>query len=347
MIKTNARAVFGPEEKFKATVIERRDLGPKDILIEIKYAGICHSDIHHVHNEWREETYPLIPGHEIAGVVKEIGKEVTKHSIGDSVGVGCMIDSCGECANCKKGEEQFCLKGNTMTYAGVDRYGKPTYGGYSTHIVVTEDFVLKIPDGITLDVAAPLLCAGITTYSPLHHWNAGPGKKVAVVGLGGLGHMAVKIAHAMGASVTVLSHSLQKKDDAIRLGADNYYSTSDIETFNKLAGSLDLIINTVSAKIDIDAYLSLLAIDGVLVNVGAPAEPLSVSAFSLIMGRKSFAGSLIGGIRETQEMLNFCAEHKIGADIEVISADQIDEAYERVLKSDVKYRFVIDVSTMK
>lgn len=347
MIKTKARAVFGPKEKFKETVIERRDLGPKDVLIEIKYAGICHSDIHHVHNEWGEEKYPLVPGHEIAGVIKEIGKEVTKHSIGDSVGVGCMIDSCGECANCKKGEEQFCLKGNTMTYAGVDRYGKPTYGGYSTHIVVTEDFVLNIPDGITLDVAAPLLCAGITTYSPLHHWNAGPGKNVGVVGLGGLGHMAVKIAHAMGASVTVLSHSLQKKEDAIRLGADNYYSTSDIETFNILAGSLDLIINTVSAKIDIDAYLSLLAIDGVLVNVGAPAEPLSVNVFSLIMGRKSFAGSLIGGIRETQEMLNFCAEHKIGADIEVISADQIDEAYERVLKSDVKYRFVIDVSTMK
>ncbi len=347
MIKTNARAVFGPKEKFKATVIERRDLGPKDVLIEIKYAGICHSDIHHVHNEWREETYPLIPGHEIAGIVAEIGSDVTKHSVGDNVGVGCMIDSCGECVNCEKGEEQFCLKGNTMTYAGVDKYGKPTYGGYSTHIVVTEDFVLKIPNGLTLDISAPLLCAGITTYSPLHHWNAGPGKKVAVVGLGGLGHMAVKIAHAMGATVTVLSHSLQKKDDAIRLGADNYYSTSDAETFKELAGSQDLIINTVSAKIDIDAYLSLLSLDGVLVNVGAPAEPLSVNAFSLIMGRKSFAGSLIGGIRETQEMLNFCAEHKIGADIEVINADQIDEAYARVLNSDIKYRFVIDVSTMK
>jgi uncharacterized zinc-type alcohol dehydrogenase-like protein len=347
MIKTNARAVFGPKEKFKATIIERRDLGPKDVLIEIKYAGICHSDIHHVHNEWGEETYPIIPGHEIAGVVMEIGKEVTKHSVGDNVGVGCMIDSCGECDNCKKGEEQFCLKGNIGTYASVDKYGKPTYGGYSTHIVVTEDFVLKIPDGIALDIAAPLLCAGITTYSPLHHWNAGPGKKVAVVGLGGLGHMAVKIAHAMGATVTVLSHSLQKKDDAIRLGADNYYSTGDLETFKKISGSLDLIINTVSAKIDIDSYLSLLSVDGALVNVGAPSEPLSVNAFSLIMGRKSFAGSLIGGIRETQEMLNFCALHKIGADIEVINADQIDEAYERVLKSDVKYRFVIDVSTMK
>ena len=257
-----------------------------------------------------------------------------------------MVDSCRECENCLKGEEQFCLKGNIGTYAKIDKYGKITQGGYSTQIVVTEDFVLKIPESISLDVAAPLLCAGITTYSPLHHWNAGPGKKVAVIGLGGLGHMAVKIAHAMGAEVTVLSHSLNKKDDGIRLGADHYFATTDENTFKELAGSLDLIINTVSAKINIDIYLGLLKVDGVLVNVGAPAEPLSVNAFSLIMGRKSFAGSLIGGIRETQEMLNFCAEHKIGADIEVISADQIDEAYERVLKSDVKYRFVIDVTTM-
>jgi len=251
-----------------------------------------------------------------------------------------------KCDNCKKGEEQFCLKGNTMTYAGIDRYGERTQGGYSTHIVVTEDFVLKIPEGISLDIAAPLLCAGITTYSPLHHWGAGPGKKVAILGLGGLGHMGVKIAHAMGAEVTVLSHSSKKKEDALRLGADNYYDTSDPETFEKLAGYFDLIINAVSAKIDIDAYLRLLALDGSLVNVGAPAEPLSVNAFSLIRGRHSFAGSLIGGIRETQEMLNFCAAHNLGADIEVISADKIDEAYERVLKSDVKYRFVIDTATI-
>ena len=346
MIKAKARAVFGPQKPFEATTIERRELGPKDILIDIKFAGICHSDIHHVRNEWGEEIYPLVPGHEIAGVVSQIGSEVTKHSVGDRVGVGCMIDSCGECENCKKGEEQFCLKGNIGTYAKIDKYGKLTQGGYSTNIVVTEDFVLKIPDGINLDVAAPLLCAGITTYSPLHHWNAGPGKKVVIIGLGGLGHMATKIAHAMGAEVTVLSHSSKKKDDALRLGADHYFATNETETFTKLAGSFDLIINTVSAKIDINAYLGLLSVDGTLVNVGAPAEPLSVNAFSLIMGRKSFAGSLIGGIRETQEMLNFCAEHKIGADIEVISADQIDEAYERVLKSDVKYRFVIDTATI-
>ena len=347
MIKANARGVSGLGEPFKEISLDRRDLTPKDVLIEIKYCGICHSDIHHVRGEWQEENYPLVPGHEIAGVVAQVGSEVTKYKVGDHVGVGCMVDSCGECENCKKGEEQYCLKGNIGTYGKIDKYGERTQGGYSTHIVVTEDFVLKIPESIGLDVAAPLLCAGITTYSPLHHWGAGPGKKVAVVGLGGLGHMAVKIAHAMGAEVTVLSHSLNKKEDGLRLGADNYYATSDEETFKKLAGYFDLIINTVSASIDIDAYLSILNLDGVLVSVGAPAEPLSLNAFSLIMKRRSFAGSVIGGIRETQEMLDFCAEHKIAADIEVISADKINEAYERVLKSDVRYRFVIDISTMK
>ena len=347
MIKANARGVSGLGEPFKEISLDRRDLTPKDVLIEIKYCGICHSDIHHVRGEWQEENYPLVPGHEIAGVVAQVGSEVTKYKVGDHVGVGCMVDSCGECENCKKGEEQYCLKGNIGTYGKIDKYGERTQGGYSTHIVVTEDIVLKIPESIGLDVAAPLLCAGITTYSPLHHWGAGPGKKVAVVGLGGLGHMAVKIAHAMGAEVTVLSHSLNKKEDGLRLGADNYYATSDEETFKKLAGYFDLIINTVSASIDIDAYLSILNLDGVLVSVGAPAEPLSLNAFSLIMKRRSFAGSVIGGIRETQEMLDFCAEHKIAADIEVISADKINEAYERVLKSDVRYRFVIDISTMK
>jgi uncharacterized zinc-type alcohol dehydrogenase-like protein len=249
--------------------------------------------------------------------------------------------------NCREGEEQFCLEGNTGTYASIDKYGQYTQGGYSTHIVVTEDFVLRIPDGIELDVAAPLLCAGITTYSPLRHWGAAPGKKVAVVGLGGLGHMAVKLAHAMGAEVTVLSQTLKKKEDGLKLGADHYYATSDPETFKSLAGSFDLIINTVSAKIDLNAFLSLLALDGALVNVGAPAEPLEVNVFSLIGHRRSFAGSLIGGIRETQEMLDFCAEHTIAPEIEVISAKQIDEAWERVLASDVRYRFVIDISTME
>lgn len=276
----------------------------------------------------------------------ETGSDVKKYKTGDRVGVGCMVDSCGECENCKKGEEQFCLKGATMTYADVDKYGDHTYGGYSTHIVVPEDFVLHIPEGIELDVAAPLLCAGITTYSPLNRWGAGPGKKVAVVGLGGLGHMGVKIANAMGAEVTVLSQTLNKKEDGLRLGADHYYATSDASTFETLAGTFDLIINTVSAKIDVDAFLSLLTVDGALVNVGAPSEPLSLNVFSLLGGRRSFAGSMIGGIPETQKMLDFCAEHGIGSEIEVISADQIDEAYERVMASDVRYRFVIDAGTI-
>ncbi|MDN4070999.1 NAD(P)-dependent alcohol dehydrogenase [Paenibacillus vini] len=346
MIIAKARAVDGPDQSFRAAEIKRRDLDSQDVLIEIKYAGICHSDIHTAHGEWGPVNYPLVPGHEIAGIVTAVGPQVTKYKIGDRVGVGCMVDSCGECANCLKGEEQYCLKGNIPTYAGVDKYGEPTQGGYSTHIVVTEDFVVRIPDSIGLDAAAPLLCAGITTYSPLHHWGAGPGKKVAVVGMGGLGHMAVQIAYAMGAEVTVLSQTLNKKEDGLKLGADHYYATSEQETFEKLAGNFDLIINTVSAKINMDAYLGLLALDGTLVNVGAPAEPMSLYAINLIGHRRSFAGSMIGGIRETQEMLDFCAEYDIVPMIEVISADRIDEAYKRVLASDVKYRFVIDISTM-
>lgn len=346
MITVKSRAVTGPDKPFQEVDIKRRDLDTQDILIEIKYSGICHSDIHTAHGEWGPVNYPLVPGHEIAGFVTEVGTEVTKFKVGDRVGVGCMVDSCGECENCKKGEEQYCLKGNVPTYAGIDKYGEKTQGGYSTHIVVTEGFVVRIPDNIGLDAAAPLLCAGITTYSPLNHWNAGPGKKVAIVGMGGLGHMAVKIAYAMGAEVTVLSQTLNKKEDSLKFGAKDHYATSDPETFQKLAGTFDLIINTVSAKLDMDAYFSLLSLDGSLVNVGAPAEPLAVNVFSLIGHRRSFAGSMIGGIRETQEMLDFCAEHNIVPNIEVISADQIDEAYDRVLASDVKYRFVIDVSTI-
>lgn len=346
MVTVKARAVDGPDKSFREAEIQRRDLDVNDVLIEIKFSGICHSDIHTAHGEWGPVNYPLVPGHEIAGIVTEVGSNVSKYKVGDRVGVGCMVDSCGECKNCQKGEEQYCLKGNVPTYAGVDKYGEPTQGGYATHIVVTEDFVVRIPDNIELDAAAPLLCAGITTYSPLNHWGAGPGKKVAIVGMGGLGHMAVKIASAMGAEVTVLSQTLSKKEDGLEFGAKDYYATSDPETFSKLAGTFDLIINTVSAKIDIDAYFSLLTLDGTLVNVGAPAEPLAVNVFSLIGHRRSFAGSMIGGIRETQEMLDFCAEHNIAPKIEVISADRIDEAYERVLASDIKYRFVIDISTM-
>jgi len=346
MLTVNAYAATSPTAPLTPTTIERRDLGPHDVLIEIKYAGICHSDIHTARGDWGPVTYPLVTGHEIAGIVTKVGTEVTKHNVGDRVGVGCMVDSCGECRYCQGGQEQFCVKGNIGTYGAIGKDRQITQGGYSTHIVVTEDFVLRIPDGLDLDVAAPLLCAGITTYSPLNRWGAGPGKKVAVVGLGGLGHMGVKIAHAMGAEVTVLSQSLKKQEDGLRLGAAHYYATSNPETFEKLAGSFDLVLNTVSAAIDVDAYLSLLAVDGALVNVGAPPEPLSVNVFSLILGRRSFAGSLIGGIRETQEMLDFCAEHQLGAEIEVIGADQINEAYERVLASDVRYRFVIDTSTL-
>ena len=345
---TTVKAYASPSatEDLVATTIERREVGAHDVMIEIKFAGICHSDIHTVRGDWGPQQYPLVPGHEIAGIVTEVGSAVTKHSVGDRVGVGCMVNSCKECVNCQKGEEQYCLKGNVGTYGAVDRDGTITQGGYSTHVVVTEDFVVAIPEGIELDVAAPLLCAGITTYSPLRHWGAGPGKKVAVVGLGGLGHMAVKLAHAMGADVTVLSQSLKKQEDGLRLGADSYYATSDPSTFEQLAGSFDLIINTVSASIDISSYLGLLKLDGALVNVGAPAEPLPVNAFALIGGRRSFAGSMIGGIRETQEMLNFCAEHHLGAEIEVIPAEKINDAYERVLASDVRYRFVIDTATL-
>lgn len=328
------------------TTVERRAVGASDVLIDVKYAGICHSDIHQARDGWGEGIFPMVPGHEIAGVVAEVGADVTKFKVGDRVGVGCMVDSCRECENCKAGLEQYCAQGNIQTYNALDKEGRPTYGGYSTRIVVDEAFTLRIPDGLSLDVAAPLLCAGITTYSPLAHWNAGPGKKVAVVGLGGLGHMAVKIAHAMGAEVTVLSQSLRKKDDGLRLGADHYYATSDDATFEQLAGSLDLVVSTVSAPLPLDKYLGLLKTDGAFVNVGAPEEPVSLNLFSLILGRRSLAGSGIGGIQETQEMLDFCAEHGLGAEIELISAEQINEAYERVLASDVRYRFVIDAATI-
>ncbi|MFZ1301704.1 MAG: NAD(P)-dependent alcohol dehydrogenase [Candidatus Microsaccharimonas sp.] len=350
MITAKARAVFSPTGTYQSTTIERRDVGKKDVLIEIKYAGICHSDIHTVRQEWSDDVvYPITPGHEIAGIVTEVGSEVSKYKVGDRVGVGCMVNACGECEYCLRGEEQFCSVGNIGTYNSVDTYedNEQTQGGYSSHIVVKESFVVGIPEGIDLAEAAPLLCAGITTYSPLHHWNAGPGKKVAVVGLGGLGHLAVKIAHAMGAEVTVLSHSEKKREDSLRLGADHYFNTSEEGVFENLGSNFDLIINTVSsAEIDISSYIKTLKVDGTMVNVGAPADPVSVDIFALLGGRRSWAGSPIGGIKETQEMLNFCAEHGIGADIELINADQIDEAYERILKSDVRYRFVIDTSTL-
>ena len=341
-----AYATPAAKAPLERTTIERRPVGESDVLIDIKYAGICHSDIHQAREGWGEAIFPMVPGHEIAGVVAEVGSGVTKYAVGDRVGVGCFVDSCRECEYCTQGLEQYCVKGMTGTYNDRDKNGEPTYGGYSTRIVVAEDYVLRIPDSLSLDVAAPLLCAGITTYSPLKHWNAGPGKRVAVLGMGGLGHMAVKIAHALGAEVTVLSQSLRKKDDGLKLGADHYYATSDPKTFEELAGTFDLILCTVSAPLDFDAYLALLKTDGTLVNVGAPEEPVSINLFSTISGRKSIAGSMIGGIPETQEMLDFCAEHGLGAEIELIGADEINEAYERVLSSDVRYRFVIDTATI-
>jgi uncharacterized zinc-type alcohol dehydrogenase-like protein len=346
MLTVNAYAAMSATGPLTPTTIERRDVGPHDILIEIKYAGICHSDISNARSEWGPTTYPLVPGHEITGVVTEAGAEVTRHTVGDRVGVGCLVNSCRECGPCLRGDEQYCLDGHILTYGSTDKDGTLTQGGYSTHVVVNDDFVVRIPEGLGLDEAAPLLCAGITTYSPLRRFGAGPGKKVAVVGLGGLGHVAVKLAHAMGAEVTVLSQSLKKMDDGLRLGADHYHATGDPATFEQLAGTFDLIVNTVSAKPDLDAYLGLLAVNGTLVNVGASAEQLSLNVFSLIMQGRSYAGSLIGGIRETQEMLDFCVLHGIGADIEVIPADAINEAYDRVLASDVRYRFVIDTTTL-
>jgi uncharacterized zinc-type alcohol dehydrogenase-like protein len=345
-MRVHAYAAPAAGRPLAPTTIERREVGPNDVLIEITHAGICHSDIHTVNGDWGPQPFPVVPGHEIVGTVTEVGTAVTAHRVGDRVGVGCMVNSCGECPNCLRGNEQYCLDGMVGTYAGTDRDGTTTQGGYSTHVVVDAGFVLRVPEGIDSAAAAPLLCAGITTYSPLRRWGAGPGKQVAVVGLGGLGHMAVKLAHALGAEVTVLSQSLKKQEDGLRLGADSYFATSDPDTFSHLAGRFDLIVNTVSAPIDVDAYLSLLAVDGALVNVGAPAEPLSLNVMSLIGGRRTYAGSMIGGIAETQEMLDFCAEHGIGAEVEVIAADQVNQAYERVLASDVRYRFVIDAATL-
>ncbi len=345
-----AYAVSSPEGPFEKVAVERRELGPHDVLIDVKYAGICHSDIHTARDEWGGTRYPCVPGHEIAGIVAAVGSEVVRHRVGDRVGVGCMVDSCGKCAPCLAGEEQYCVPGATMTYNSpvpeTAQAGGYTLGGYSTQVVVTEGFVVSIPEGIGLDVAAPLLCAGVTLFSPLRHWNAGPGKKVAIIGMGGLGHIGVKIAAAMGAEVTVLSQSLSKQEDGKKFGAAHYYATGDRQTFKDLRGRFDLILNTVSADLPIDSYLKLLALDGTLVILGLPEKPLEAKPFTLAGYRRSLAGSMIGGVAQTQAMLDFCAEHGIGAEIEVISADRIDEAYDRVIASDVRYRFVIDAATM-
>jgi uncharacterized zinc-type alcohol dehydrogenase-like protein len=346
-IKTKAFATAGPKDELKPFEIVRREPGPYDVLIDIKFCGVCHSDIHQARDEWGGAIFPMVPGHEIAGVVSRVGDKVSKFKVGDHVGVGCIVDSCGKCDSCKEGLEQYCENGMVGTYNSKELDGKtPTYGGYSKQVVVKESFVLRIPDNLPLDAAAPLLCAGITTYSPLRHWHAEKGKKVAVVGLGGLGHMAVKLAHAMGAEVSVFSQTLSKKDDGIKFGAKEYYATSDASTFQKTAKQFHLMINTVSSGADMTNYLNTLKRDGTMVLVGAPPEPLPVPAFSLIPTRRSFAGSMIGGIKETQEMLDFCGKHNIAATIEVIPMTKINEAYERMLKGDVRFRFVIDVSTL-
>lgn len=342
----NAYGAVSATEPLVPMTVERRDPGPHDVQIAVRYAGICHSDIHTVRSEWGPARYPVVPGHEIAGEVTAIGSEVTKFAVGDRVGVGCFVDSCRECAACKAGEEQYCAKGMTGTYNAKGRDGQPTQGGYAQAIVVDENYVLRVPESIDYAAAAPLLCAGITLFSPLRHWNVGPGSKVAIIGLGGLGHMGVKLAAAMGAEVTVLSQSLKKMEDGLRLGAKHYYATSDPDTFKVLRNEFDVIINTVSANLDLHPYFGMLALDGTLVEVGLPEHPVPVNVFDLTRQRRSFSGSQIGGIRQTQEMLDFCAEHGIGAEIELINADQINEAYERVIASDVRYRFVIDAATL-
>lgn len=326
--------------------IERRTLLPHDVAFEILYCGICHSDLHCIHNDWKSSVYPLVPGHEIIGRVMEVGSGVTKFSPGDLAGVGCIVDSCGECIHCKDGEEQFCVRGYTLSFNDVDRVsGGYTYGGFSKYYVCDEHYVIKVPPFEKLASAAPILCAGITVYSPLKHWQAGPGKEIGIVGIGGLGHMAIRIAKAMGASVTVFTTSTAKEEDAKKLGADRVVLSTDRGQM-KLCPNLDLILDTVSGKHSVNAYLNKLKVDGSLVLVGLPAEPLEVGAFNLAKGRKSFSGSNIGGIAETQETLDFCYKHGITAECEVITIDQVNEALARLEKNDVKYRFVIDMATL-
>ncbi len=348
MIQTRGFAVDGPQDKFHSWDFERKDVGPNDILIEIEYAGICHSDIHAARAEWDDigmpSTYPMVPGHEIVGHVTQVGDAVTKFKVGDIAGIGCFIDSCRECKPCKEGFQQFCQKGAAFTYSGtyMDRV-TPTYGGYSKVYVIDENYALKVTSEGDLSGVAPLMCAGITTYSPLRRFGAGPGKKVGVVGLGGLGHMGVKLAHAMGADVTVFSTSPSKEADAKALGADHFVVTKDPANLEPLAGQFDIILDTVSADHDINPYIAMLGVRGTLVVIGVPPSPNQVHSLGLIFGNKSIAGSLIGGIPETQEMLDFCAAHDVKSDVEIIKPDYIDTAYDRTVKSDVRYRFVIDM----
>lgn len=347
MIAAKGYAAQSPEANLAPWNFERREVGPHDVQFEILFCGVCHSDLHQIRNDWFPGIFPMVPGHEIVGRVTQVGDHVKNFKVGDLAGTGCMVDSCQVCENCKDDLEQYCLEGSTMTYNGLERDGKtPTYGGYSNTIVVREEFVLHVSDKLNLAAVAPLLCAGITTYSPLKHWKVGKGHKLAVLGLGGLGHMAVKFGVAFGAEVTVLSTSPSKEEDAKKLGAHNFVVTSDEAQVNAARGTFDFILDTVSAEHDFNMYLSLLRTNGTMICVGVPSKPAEIAAFSLLGGRKSVAGSGIGGIAETQEMLDFCAENNIVSEIELIDMKDIDTAYARMLKGDVRYRFVIDMATL-
>ena len=348
MSTTPALSLPAAGDTFEPTTIERRELRPDDVRIEIEFAGICHTDLHYGHNDHGISHYPMVPGHEIAGTIAEVGAEVTGFAVGDRVGVGCIFNSCGECRYCREDLEQYCSRGMVMTYSSPDYDGTITQGGYSRAIVISARYVVHVPDALELDVAAPLLCAGITMYSPLKHWNVGPGSRVGIIGMGGLGHMGVKLAAALGAEVTVLSQTLNKQEDGKRFGASAFYATSDPDTFAELAGSLDLILNTVSADLDLDAYLALLAVDGTMVTVGLPEGPGTLGLVGLMSGRRSLSGTGIGGIRETQEMLDFCAEHGITPEIERIEAEpaEVSAAWGRIADSKVRYRVVIDTKAL-
>ena len=347
MIDVKGYAALTAQSPLAPFTFSRREVGRQDVLIGIRYCGICHSDVHQARDEWGGSLFPMVPGHEIVGTVEKVGASVKQFKVGQMVGVGCFVDSCRTCPQCKKGLEQYCEGHLTFTYNSKERDGvTPTYGGYSTKVVVDQRYLVRIPKRLRPEEAAPLLCAGITTYSPLRYWKVGKKHRLAVVGLGGLGHMAVKIGKALGAHVTVLSHSDKKRLDAKRLGAKDFYKTSDPDTFTTLSKQFDFILDTVSAPHDLTAHLELLKTDGTMILVGVPDKPAQLEAFPLILKRRRLVGSLIGGIQETQDMLDFCAKHRIGADVEVVSIQQVNEAYDRLVRGDVRYRFVIDMSSL-